>query len=74
MGDLIWEWTKRYEYLLIIGEVWRVRPQGNVKMYEYNADTPTTLLEAGIVQQKWAEEMYPEYYFLLLSLIFTLVG
>jgi glutathionylspermidine synthase len=29
------------------------------KLLEYNADTPTSLLEASIVQWKWLEEVYP---------------
>lgn len=32
---------------------------GNVKMFEYNADTPTSLLEASIVQWNWKEELFP---------------
>lgn len=30
------------------------------KMYEYNADTPTSLLEAGVIQWYWLEEKFPE--------------
>jgi glutathionylspermidine synthase len=30
------------------------------KMLEYNADTPTSLLEAAVVQWKWVEEVFPE--------------
>jgi glutathionylspermidine synthase len=33
-----------------------VTPGGAVKMYEYNADTPTALLEAAVAQWKWLEE------------------
>jgi glutathionylspermidine synthase len=29
------------------------------KMYEYNADTPTSLLEAAVVQWHWLEERFP---------------
>jgi glutathionylspermidine synthase len=29
---------------------------GAIKMYEYNADTPTALLEAAVAQWKWLEE------------------
>ena len=29
------------------------------KMLEYNADTPTALLEAAVIQWKWLEELYP---------------
>jgi glutathionylspermidine synthase len=30
------------------------------KMLEYNADTPTALLEASVVQWYWLQDMYPE--------------
>ncbi len=30
------------------------------KMLEYNADTPTSLLEAAVIQWKWLQELYPE--------------
>ncbi|AIE84100.1 glutathionylspermidine synthase family protein [Fimbriimonas ginsengisoli] len=30
------------------------------KMLEYNADTPTALLEAAVIQWKWLEERFPE--------------
>jgi glutathionylspermidine synthase len=30
------------------------------KMYEYNADTPTSLLEASVIQWHWLEERFPE--------------
>jgi glutathionylspermidine synthase len=30
------------------------------KMLEYNADTPTALLEAAVVQWHWLQELYPE--------------
>jgi glutathionylspermidine synthase len=33
---------------------------GAPKMLEYNADTPTALLEAAVIQWKWLEELYPE--------------
>ena len=33
-----------------------VEPSGDVKMYEYNADTPTALLEAAVAQWQWLEE------------------
>ncbi len=32
---------------------------GPPKLLEYNADTPTSLLEAAVVQWKWLEELYP---------------
>ena len=33
---------------------------GNLKMFEYNADTPTSLLEAAVIQWNWKEEIHPE--------------
>jgi glutathionylspermidine synthase len=33
-----------------------VEPSGNIKLYEYNADTPTALLEAAVAQWHWLEE------------------
>jgi glutathionylspermidine synthase len=30
------------------------------KMYEYNADTPTSLLEASVIQWRWLAERFPE--------------
>ncbi|MDB6118231.1 MAG: glutathionylspermidine synthase family protein [Verrucomicrobiaceae bacterium] len=34
--------------------------EGAPKMLEYNADTPTALLEASVVQWSWLQEMAPE--------------
>lgn len=31
-------------------------PSGEIKMYEYNADTPTALLESAVAQWQWLEE------------------
>jgi glutathionylspermidine synthase len=33
-----------------------VEPSGAIRMYEYNADTPTALLEAAVAQRHWLEE------------------
>ncbi len=33
---------------------------GPPKLLEYNADTPTCLLEAAVVQWQWAQEVHPE--------------
>lgn len=33
----------------------------NIKMFEYNADTPTSLLEASVIQWNWKEEYAPTY-------------
>lgn len=32
-------------------------PSGAIKMYEYNADTPTALLESAVAQWQWLEEV-----------------
>src|SRR5687767_7656413 len=32
---------------------------GNPKMLEYNADTPTSLLEASVIQWNWLRAVYP---------------
>ena len=34
--------------------------RGSPKLLEYNADTPTSLLEAAVIQWQWLEESYPE--------------
>lgn len=34
-----------------------VKPDGTIKMFEYNADTPTSLLEAAVAQWQWLEDM-----------------
>lgn len=34
-----------------------VTSKGDIKLYEYNADTPTSLLEAAVAQWKWVEEV-----------------
>lgn len=33
---------------------------GDIKMYEYNADTPTSLMEASIAQYYWKQAYFPE--------------
>jgi glutathionylspermidine synthase len=33
---------------------------GELKMYEFNADTPTSLFEAGLVQWHWLQDFSPE--------------
>jgi glutathionylspermidine synthase len=38
-----------------------INQNGDIKMFEYNADTPTGLLEASVVQWNWKEEIFPEY-------------
>ena len=35
--------------------------RGEPKMLEYNADTPTALLEASVVQWYWLQDVYPKY-------------
>lgn len=34
-----------------------VKPDGSIKMFEYNADTPTSLLEAAVAQWQWLEDL-----------------
>ncbi|RYD23288.1 MAG: glutathionylspermidine synthase family protein, partial [Verrucomicrobiaceae bacterium] len=33
---------------------------GDPKLLEYNADTPTSLLEAAVIQWQWLEQVFPE--------------
>lgn len=33
---------------------------GDIKMLEYNADTPTSLLESSVIQWYWKEQVFPE--------------
>ena len=33
---------------------------GEPKLFEFNCDTPTSMLEAGVVQWEWKEELFPE--------------
>lgn len=33
---------------------------GNPKLFEFNCDTPTSMLEAGVIQWDWKEEIFPE--------------
>jgi glutathionylspermidine synthase len=35
-----------------------VRPDGGIKLLEYNADTPTALLEAAVIQWFWMKEVF----------------
>ena len=35
--------------------------EGPPRMYEYNADTPTSLLEASVVQWHWLQERWPQH-------------
>lgn len=37
-----------------------VSPDGDIKMFEYNADTPTSLLEAAVVQWNWKQDSLPD--------------
>ena len=34
--------------------------RGDPKLFEYNCDTPTSMLEAAIIQWDWKEELFPE--------------
>jgi glutathionylspermidine synthase len=33
---------------------------GGPKLFEFNCDTPTAMLEAGVIQWEWKEELFPE--------------
>ncbi|MEA1072035.1 glutathionylspermidine synthase family protein [Sphingomonas sp. LY160] len=34
--------------------------EGDPKLFEFNCDTPTSMLEAGVVQWTWKEELFPD--------------
>jgi glutathionylspermidine synthase len=34
--------------------------EGEPKLFEFNCDTPTAMLEAGVVQWEWKEQVFPE--------------
>jgi glutathionylspermidine synthase len=34
--------------------------EGDPKLFEFNCDTPTSMLEAGVIQWEWKEEVFPE--------------
>ena len=34
--------------------------RGQIKLLEYNADTPTSLLEAAVIQWHWLQDVFPE--------------
>ncbi|MBF0474507.1 MAG: glutathionylspermidine synthase family protein [Deltaproteobacteria bacterium] len=36
-------------------------PDGELKLLEYNADTPTSLIESSVAQWLWLEELFPQY-------------
>jgi glutathionylspermidine synthase len=35
--------------------------QGDPKMHEYNADTPTSLIESGVAQWYWLQDVHPQH-------------
>jgi glutathionylspermidine synthase len=47
------------EHISIYGRFDLVFDGYNIKMLEYNADTPTSLFEAAVFQWNWKEEMFP---------------
>lgn len=55
---LIKSWDK--DELSLYGRFDFVMVDGVPKLLEFNADTPTTLLEAAIVQWHWKEEQFPK--------------
>ena len=61
VGPLLAEW-KRDRPALDYGRFdfgWT--GDGNPKMFEYNCDTPTAMLEAAVVQWQWKEELFPDH-------------
>lgn len=38
-----------------------INSSGDIKMFEYNADTPTALLEASVIQWNWKQDIFPDY-------------
>jgi glutathionylspermidine synthase len=34
---------------------------GEPKLFEFNCDTPTAMLEAGVIQWNWKEDLFPEH-------------
>lgn len=54
-ADLIkWSWDN--DMPSIYGRMDLVYNRGNIKMLEFNADTPTSLLEASVIQWYWLQE------------------
>lgn len=37
-----------------------VNPGGSIKMLEYNADTPTALIESAVAQWNWKQDVHPD--------------
>ena len=40
--------------------IWRTTARNPPKLLEYNADTPTSLLEAAVVQWYWLQDVFPK--------------
>lgn len=59
-ADLVRESWQRQDRNLIGRFDLCVRPDAVPKLYEYNADTPTALLEAAVVQWHWLQDCYPD--------------
>jgi glutathionylspermidine synthase len=57
------EWVKRSwekdEHTVVGRFDLAVRQDGSIKLLEYNADTPTSLLEAAVIQWFWMKEVFP---------------
>lgn len=34
---------------------------GDPKLFEFNCDTPTSMLEAGVIQWEWKEDLFPDH-------------
>ena len=62
-----------YQVIPLIKEAWEKEPPAlygrfdlgydgkDIKLLEYNADTPTALVEASIIQWFWLQDLYPMY-------------
>ena len=56
---LVESWDR--DNLSLYGRFDFIMVDGTPKLLEFNADTPTTLLEASIVQWQWKEELFPNH-------------
>ena len=55
-------WARREEEdLTLYGRFDLAVAGGSIKMLEYNADTPTGLFEAAVVQWQWLQERFPDH-------------
>lgn len=60
MGELIADsWQRRHPALLGRFDFSVPLDGGPPQVLEYNADTPVTMLEAGLIQRTWRDELFP---------------